>query len=201
MLHVEEPKIKELLLCGNFGLEKENLRTDADGYLSQTKHPFADNPNIVKDFSENQTEVNTPVLSSASEAVNCLVEYNSMIQDVLRDLPKREYLWQFSNPPYIRNEEDIPIAQFTKGAVEKQRYREYLYAHTNYADSLYISKDENAVMFVTSPLRTGNWRPLPFARLCVYKEGKQVYEGTKIGTEYKDNEEDQALLFVDFSQL
>ena len=31
----------------------------------------------------------------------------------LSELKEREYLWPFSNPPYIINEENVPIAQFT----------------------------------------------------------------------------------------
>ena len=125
VLHADHPKIKELLLKGNFGLEKESLRVDEEGFLSHTSHPF-DDDHIVRDFCENQTEINTSVAKSAAEAVQALAEYDRKIQKTLKRLPKREYLWPFSNPPYIRNEEDIPVARFYGAQAEKTEYREYL---------------------------------------------------------------------------
>lgn len=126
MLHADHPKIKELLLRGNFGLEKESLRVDEEGFLSHTPHPFPKDKHIVRDFCENQTEINTSVTHSAAEAVAALVNYDRQIQKALKYLPKREYLWPFSNPPYIRNEEDIPVALFYGEQAEKTAYREYL---------------------------------------------------------------------------
>lgn len=126
MLHADYEEIRSLLLKGNFGLEKESLRVDERGFLSHTKHPFPDDDHIVRDFCENQTEINTPVLKSAEEAVRSLDGYYREIQRKLRDLPKREYLWPFSNPPYIKNEDDVPIALFEGGRASKTEYRKYL---------------------------------------------------------------------------
>ena len=126
MLHADHPKVRALLLKGNFGLEKESLRVDEEGFLSHTRHPFPNDDHIVRDFCENQTEINTSVAKSAEEAVQALVKYDHQIQRTLKRLPKREYLWPFSNPPYIRNEEDIPVAQFYGVQADKTEYREYL---------------------------------------------------------------------------
>ena len=126
VLHADHPKIRQLLLRGNFGLEKENLRVDEEGYLSHTSHPFPDDEHIVRDFCENQTEINTSVAKSAAEAVQALSEFDRQIQKTLKYLPKREYLWPFSDPPYIRNEEDIPVACFFGVQAAKTQYREYL---------------------------------------------------------------------------
>lgn len=126
MIHADNPRVRELLLTGNFGLEKESLRIDTDGFIAHTSHPFPDHDHIVRDFSENQVEVNTPIAHSPQEVVDLLEHYNGIVQKTLRDLPEPEYLWPFSNPPYIRNEEDIPIAQFEGEAASKTRYREYL---------------------------------------------------------------------------
>ena len=126
VLHADHPRIKELLLKGNFGLEKESLRVDEEGFLSHTSHPFPNDTHIVRDFCENQTEINTSVAKSATEAIQALVKYDHQIQRKLKSLPQREYLWPFSNPPYIRNESDIPIARFFGEQAEKTEYREYL---------------------------------------------------------------------------
>ena len=89
MLHIQDPAVNALLLKGSFGLEKENLRVTPEGYMAHTPHPFPDNNNIVRDFGENQTEINTPVFSDAHEAVEALMEYSCQIQKILRDLPDR----------------------------------------------------------------------------------------------------------------
>ena len=75
MLHIEDAQVRQLLLKGNFGLEKESLRIDEAGFLSHTRHPFPDDDHIVRDFCENQTEINTPVTHSAEEAVASLDLY------------------------------------------------------------------------------------------------------------------------------
>lgn len=124
MFHSEDSKVKNLLLKGQFGLEKESLRINKDGFLSHTPHPFSRDEHIVRDFCENQTEINTPVCSSAEEAVQSLSYYNSLLQKKLKDLG--ELLWQFSNPPYIKDEKDIPIARFSGNEAGKTIYREYL---------------------------------------------------------------------------
>lgn len=126
MFHVENPEVRALLLKGNFGLEKESLRVDENGFLSHTKHPFLDNKHIVRDFCENQTEINTPVLKSAEAAIQSLSQYNSEIHRQLKALTPKEYLWPFSNPPYIKNEDDIPIAHFEGIETSKTAYRHYL---------------------------------------------------------------------------
>lgn len=126
MLYAKMPEVRELLLQGEFGLEKESLRVDENGYLAHTPDPFQEDDHIVRDFCENQTEINTPVLKSAKEAVDSLETYYIQIQKKLAKLPNREYLWPFSNPPYIRNEEDIPVAKFEGENATKTEYRYYL---------------------------------------------------------------------------
>lgn len=128
MLHIENYDVKKRILEGNFGLEKESLRIKSDGTLSHSPHPFTDDTHIVKDFCENQTEINTSVHTSAKEAIEELEFHNRRIYERLEDLPEREYLWPFSNPPYIENESDIPVAIFGGIEVSKTAYREYLSA-------------------------------------------------------------------------
>lgn len=126
MLHYTNPDIRRLLLRGNIGLEKEGLRITGDGYFAKTPHPFSGDRFIVRDFCENQTEINTAPAPSVKEAVEALSYHTKRIQNTLSGLPEPEYLWVFSNPPYIRNEEDIPIAQYEGDEAEKTAYREYL---------------------------------------------------------------------------
>ena len=126
MFHVDNEAVRALLLKGNFGLEKEGLRVTLEGHMAHTANPFPNNEHIVRDFCENQTEINTPILTSAGEAVDSLREYTRKIHRTLAALQPRELLWPFSNPPYIHNETDIPVAYFTGGRAGKTSYREYL---------------------------------------------------------------------------
>ena len=126
MLHSNEKQIRELLLEGSFGLEKESLRVDAHGFFAHTPDPFSRETHIVRDFCENQVEINTPVVHSCQEAVDALEWYNRQIIRTLQALPEPEYLWPFSNPPYIRSEKDIPVAQYDGGEAAKTDYRNYL---------------------------------------------------------------------------
>lgn len=126
MLHIENDDIREHILEGNFGLEKESLRVLENGTFSHTLHPFPEDAHIVKDFCENQTEINTSVHDSVKEAVDELEFHNKRIYEKLRSLPERELLWPFSNPPYIENERDIPVAVFEGERVSKTAYRDYL---------------------------------------------------------------------------
>ncbi len=127
MLHIDTPEQRKLLLEGNFGLEKEGLRVSREGFLAHTFHPFAaDDSHIVRDFCENQTEINTSVHEGAHGAVQELLEHTNRIHKTLAAMNPREYLWPFSNPPYIRDEEDIPVASFNGKQAGKTVYREYL---------------------------------------------------------------------------
>ena len=126
MLHAHDESVRAHLLEGGFGLEKESLRIDGGGFLAHTPADFADDVHIVRDFSENQVEVNTPVCATPAEAVQSLEHYNGLVQRAIANLPERELLWPFSNPPYILGEKDIPIAQYFGDDVGKTAYREYL---------------------------------------------------------------------------
>ena len=126
MLHVENETVRALLFEGNFGLEKESLRVTPQGHMAHTPNPFPGNERIVRDFCENQTEINTEVTHSAQEAVDSLLRYTKQIHRTLAGLPQRELLWPFSNPSFIHNEADIPVARFGGGLSGKTDYREYL---------------------------------------------------------------------------
>ena len=121
------PAVKEYLYSGCFGLERETLRVDRKGRLSQTLHPFGDDPHISRDFCENQVEIITPPTGSPREAVASLLSLHRKASEKLLSLPTgREVLWPFSNPPAISGEDEIPIARFSGTQSDKTTYREYL---------------------------------------------------------------------------
>ena len=92
MLHAENKQVRKLLLQGNFGLEKENMRVDANGHLAKTPHPFPDHAHIVRDFSEAQLEINTGVQPTPEAVVAELDEYNAEIQRALHARGAQESL-------------------------------------------------------------------------------------------------------------
>ena len=119
--------LEPMLTEGGFGLEEENQRVTPDGFLAGTPHPFGNDPHMDRDFCESQLEIITGVSSSPEETVKELGLYKKKAAEILTSLPGgREYLWPFSNPPYIRDIDDIQIAQFEGELAEKTKYREYL---------------------------------------------------------------------------
>lgn len=117
----------EYMFEGHFGIEKESLRVSEEGYLSHTNHPFMDVNNIDRDFCENQIEIITDVCDSVDAVYDQLVSFHNMAVERLYNLESgKEYVWNFSNPPYVKGEKDIPIARFDGILRGKEIYREYL---------------------------------------------------------------------------
>ena len=126
-LEFNNPKIKEHMLEGHFGLEKESLRVTPQGYLAHTRHPFMNDPNMERDFCENQTELITNVTDSVEEVWEQLAGLQKKaVKTLLRLKSGKEFLWPFSNPPYVLGERDIPIASYQGELRGKELYREYL---------------------------------------------------------------------------
>lgn len=112
---------------GSFGIEKESLRVNTDGFLSLTPHPFVSNPHIDRDFCENQVEIVTDVFDDTSSVYSQLSSLHNTVVQKLKCLETgSEILWIFSNPPYVKGESDIPIASFKGSLKGKEIYRKYL---------------------------------------------------------------------------
>lgn len=124
---VQKCLVNEYILDGNFGLEKESLRVNEEGFLSHTPHPFSDIVKIDRDFCENQIEIITGVNDSVENVYEELKGlHNTAVKRLYHLESGKEYIWNFSNPPYVKNEEDIPIAKFQGKLRGKELYREYL---------------------------------------------------------------------------
>ena len=68
MLPIWEQDVRCSVRQGRLGLEKESLRISQKGRRVRTPHPFPGDAHIVRDFCENHTESNTPVLPTAVQA-------------------------------------------------------------------------------------------------------------------------------------
>lgn len=108
------------------GLEREGLRVNEQGLLSQAPHPRAlgsalTNPNITTDFAENLLEFVTNVYHSPEDLYQALDEIQAYTAECL----DHEVVWPDSMPPTINNVDDIPIAQYgtSNAAKMKTLYR------------------------------------------------------------------------------
>lgn len=78
---------------------------------------------------------------------------------------------------------------------------ELLYAHTNYANSLYQRVTNDSICITTRPLTLGKWEPVPFTTLVAYRVNKIAFTGTNHGIEYFVDEEKMRLLYLAFAEL
>ncbi len=120
-------RLDKNILAARMGLEKESLRVDRRGRLAQTSHPFPDDAELDVDFSGNQLEFVTDVCDSADEVWEALRRLHGKAARVLE---KREtgpeYLWPFSNPPYVQAEGENPPMKFCGEKAWKTAYRNHL---------------------------------------------------------------------------
>ena len=118
----------ELLRCGSCGIEREMLRVDSQGRLSQRPHPRAfgnklKNPYITTDFAESQVEVVTP----ATTRVEDVYHLTKVLYDIIAMEIKDELLWPQSMPNIVQ-EEEIIIAEYddSEDGMAARAYREDL---------------------------------------------------------------------------
>lgn len=95
------------------GIEREALRINQDGKLSQLDHPQAlgaalTHPYITTDYSEALMELITPPSNDIKQTFSQLKDVHKFVLD---NLPN-EKLWPMSMPCFISNEDDIRIAQY-----------------------------------------------------------------------------------------
>ncbi|MFY0656485.1 MAG: glutamate--cysteine ligase [Neptunomonas phycophila] len=105
------------------GIEKEGLRVDHQGYLSQSSHPASlgaalTNPYITTDYSEALLEFITPVLAEPDAAIEFLDDLHTYSYRGLGD----ELIWAGSMPCTIPKTEDIPIAEFGSSNVGQMKH-------------------------------------------------------------------------------
>jgi len=135
--HVLEQRLSQLATDGfrssikgiRRGLERETLRIKSNGHLAQTDHPTAlgsalTHPLITTDFSESLLEFITPAQSSIEVTLQQLTDIHKFAVSHLQD----EQLWPGSMPCYIRDQDEIRLAQYGSSNVGKMKtlYRQGL---------------------------------------------------------------------------
>jgi glutamate--cysteine ligase len=104
------------------GVEKESLRTLADGKLALTPHPQGlgsalTHPHITTDFSESQLELITGVHDGVQA---CLDELTQLQQVTVRELGD-EMLWVASMPCCLPQDDAIPLGQYGTSNVGRSK--------------------------------------------------------------------------------
>lgn len=110
---VMQDKQQHLLSGGNIGLEKESLRVDSGGKISQRQHPASlgsalTNPYITTDYSEALLELITPPQQGVTAALEFLHKAHRFVYARLDG----ELLWSASMPCVVTGEESIPVAGY-----------------------------------------------------------------------------------------
>ncbi len=105
------------------GIEKESLRINPDGSLSNAPHPSAlgsplTHPYITTDYSEALLEFVTPVCNSVPDVLQSLY---SIHQFVLQNIGQ-EHLWVASMPCILGGEEAIPIARYGSSNIGQMKH-------------------------------------------------------------------------------
>ncbi len=108
--------------AGLRGVEKEALRIDLSGYLSQTPHPEGlgsalTNRFITTDFSEALLEFVTPAYVTTWEALRCICDIHQFTYENLGD----ELLWAASMPCRIPADSHIPLARYGSSNVGQMK--------------------------------------------------------------------------------
>lgn len=98
---------------GRKGIEKESLRVDEHGYLSQKPHPLAlgsamTNRFITTDFSEALLEFVTPAFANTWETLGFVCDIHQFVYEQLEE----ELLWVASMPCRIPHDDAIPLAKY-----------------------------------------------------------------------------------------
>jgi glutamate--cysteine ligase len=118
-----------LMRNSRIGVEKECLRVNKEGRITQTPHPkdlgaALTHPYITTDYSEALIEFITPPYHHIRQALDFLRDTQQFVYQHLTD----EYLWATSMPCVVAGETSIPIAEYgtSNPAMMKHVYRQGL---------------------------------------------------------------------------
>ena len=119
---------QQQLLCGGLkGIEKESLRMNQNGLISQTNHPRAlgsalSHPEITTDYSEALIELITPPFADVKDTLAYLHKLHQFVYDHL----DHEVLLGSSMPCGIDGDDSIRIAEYGTSNVGRMKH---IYRH------------------------------------------------------------------------
>lgn len=109
---------------GKKGIEKESLRVNLEGFITQTDHPRdlgspLTHPHITTDYSEALLEFVTPPFESAADAQQFLHDIHHF---TLNHMPDDEMLWNASMPCRVGGDESIRLAEYGRSHAGRMKY-------------------------------------------------------------------------------
>ncbi|MGB0865907.1 MAG: glutamate--cysteine ligase [Granulosicoccaceae bacterium] len=122
-LEVLDSQCEQNPLAGRrLGLEKESLRYDEDGVISQLDHPRVlgssmTHPYITTDYGEALMEFVTPAFENASDTLDFLRDLHTYVYQHIGS----ENLWATSMPCVLDGEESVRIAEFGSSNLGKMK--------------------------------------------------------------------------------
>lgn len=105
-----------------FGLEIEIMRVTKDGKLAQTPHPFPNDPQLERDFCENQLEL----ITLPCATIDLMLENLAALQQRAKKGLNGEMLWPYSCPPGFDSQDSINIAEYVGEESYRTEYRKAL---------------------------------------------------------------------------
>ena len=110
---IQENNLYHLLEGSKTGIEKESLRVNSSGHISQQDHPKVlgsalTHPSITTDYSESLLELITPPCDRAIDAYEYLLDIETYVYQHLDN----ELLWTTSMPCVLKGGDDIRIANY-----------------------------------------------------------------------------------------
>ena len=119
---LQQDLVKSSLTEIKHGVERETLRVKPDGELAQTPHnellgSALTHDFITTDFSESLLEFITPPETSADVTLSQLQDLHKYVLSHMGD----EKLWPMSMPCFIRNDDEIPLAQYGSSNIGKMK--------------------------------------------------------------------------------
>jgi len=119
---IQKNNLSNLLKGSKTGIEKESLRVDSSGHISQRDHPSIlgsalSHPSITTDYSESLLELITPPCDKAIDAYKYLLDIETYVYQHLED----ELLWTTSMPCVLNGEDDIRIADYGSSNAGKMK--------------------------------------------------------------------------------
>ncbi|MDE6445080.1 MAG: class II glutamine amidotransferase [Muribaculaceae bacterium] len=196
-----------------------HIRLASVGGMSyENCHPFVKHDNMGRSWTlaHNGTIFNPSATSLLDEKVESIDKYTDVQEGSTDSERILYYLIEEINKEQSRlgrsltsDERFFLLENFVSTLSEGNKLNlliwdgEHLYIHTNYADSLYYREilPEKSIVFATTPLDPGGWKPVPFLRLIVCRNGEIVYEGTPSSREYFDKYKGWEYENIDYSTL
>lgn len=124
------PSERHLLTQSRAGIEKEGLRVDAKGHISQAPHAHGlgsalCHPQITTDYSESMLELITAAHQSRNDLLQELADIHRFVYSQIGT----ELLWPGSMPCVLNGEKSVPIANYGKSnsGMMKHVYRHGLW--------------------------------------------------------------------------